>query len=383
MAVYKDEKNMTKDGRKWYFKVYKKDVLGNLKEYKSKKYASRQEAKEAEALFLLKRDNPIHKPFLLVASDYFKHLKATKKASTYDTRLRDYKKHIEPFFKNFEIDNINIMTLKNWKEEIEKKNYSLEFSNKLYTTLSNILDFAISNYGLPENLLKKIGRFQKKNDEVVSNEEKLRYITLEQFNKFIACVNDDMWQAFFYFAYYTGCRKGEIVALKWTDIDFDNRIIHINKTLYSKIKGLTKENVVVNNTKNSLNRDIKMSSLLYNILTDYKKKVSTYKDFNENWYVFGNTMYLTNTTIDRAKDEAFRLSGVTRITMHEFRHSHVSLLINEYIKSSKEKSVKVDTAKFFLMMSERMGHSIPVMEKIYMHLFPTVQDEIIDLLDNL
>lgn len=383
MAVYKDEKNMTKDGRKWYFKVYKKDALGNLKECKSKKYATKQLAKEAEALFLLKRDNPIHKPFLLVASDYLDHLKASKKASTYDTRLRDYKKHIEPFFKNFEIDNINIMALKNWKEEIEKKNYSLEFSNKLYTTLSNILDFAISNYGLPENLLKKIGRFQRKSDEIISNKEKLRYITLEQFNKFIVCVNDDMWQAFFYFAYYTGCRKGEIVALKWTDIDFDDRVIHINKTLYSKIKGLTGENVVVNNTKNSLNRDIKMSSLLYNILINYKAKVSEYSDFNENWYIFGNTMYLTNTTIDRIKDEAFEQSGVPRITMHEFRHSHVSLLINEYIKASNEKNVKVDTTKFFLMMSERMGHTIAVMQKTYMHLFPAVQDEIIDLLDNL
>ena len=64
--------------------------------------------------------------------------------------------------------------------------------------------------------------------------------------------------------------------------------------------------------------------------------------------------------------------------MHEFRHSHVSLLANEYLKSGQ-----TDTAKFFVMMSNRMGHSIQVMQDTYMHLFPSVQDEIVDLLDNL
>ena len=64
--------------------------------------------------------------------------------------------------------------------------------------------------------------------------------------------------------------------------------------------------------------------------------------------------------------------------MYEFRHSHVSLLINEYLKFGQ-----TDTAKFFVMISNRLGHSIKVMQDTYIHLFPTIQDEIVDLLDNL
>ena len=45
--------------------------------------------------------------------------------------------------------------------------------------------------------------------------------------------------------------------------------------------------------------------------------------------------------------------------------------------------MKIDTAKFFLMMSNRMGHTIEVMQETYMHLFPSIQDEIVDLLDNI
>ena len=72
------------------------------------------------------------------------------------------------------------------------------------------------------------------------------------------------------------------------------------------------------------------------------------------------------------------------ITLHEFRHSHVSLLINEYVKVSKEKGSKIDMDKFFFMLSTRLGHSIEVMLKTYAHLSPDImQDEIVDLLDNL
>ena len=53
MAVYKD-KNKTKDGRSWYFKIYKKDYNGINKAYKSKRYLTKKDAQEAEALFRLK-----------------------------------------------------------------------------------------------------------------------------------------------------------------------------------------------------------------------------------------------------------------------------------------------------------------------------------------
>ena len=123
--------------------------------------------------------------------------------------------------------------------------------------------------------------------------------------------------------------------------------------------------------------------MLNTSLIEYKNEICKFKDFSENWYVFGNTRFLPETTINRYKSIYFKKSGIKEITNHEFRHSHVSLLINEYIKTSKEKNMKIDTAKFFLIMSNRMGHSIKVMQETYMHLFPTIQDEIVDLLDNL
>lgn len=385
MAVYNetDKTKWTKDGRHWYFMCYKKDFNGINRKYKSKKYLKKTEAEEAERLFLMKRDNPASKDFSLIAKDYFDDLSKKRKESTVYTLFRDYEKHINPYFCNKKINEVNLQNLHEWKEILEKEQYSLNYLNKLYSVFSGILNFAVANYGLEDNKLKILGRFQRKNDKVIANDERIRYITVDQFNTFINYVHDSMWKTFFYFCFYTGARKGEIVALTWNDIDLDKKIVHINKTLYAKIKGRYGHDVSITNTKNAKNRDIKINNLLNDKLIQYKNEVKKYNDFKNSWFVFGNASYLSNTQIDRIKDKAFKESGIPRITMHEFRHSHVSLLINEYIKVSKEKNMKIDTAKFFLMMSNRMGHTIQVMQNTYMHLFPTIQDEIIELLDNL
>lgn len=378
MAIYKDS-NKTKDGRSWYFKVYKKDYLGNNKVYKSKRYLTKKEATDEQAIFLLKRDNPYSKPFDVVAKGFFEELKKSSKPSTYYTYEKDYNKHIEPFFNKMNILSINVNSIREWAENMEKLNLSVAYLNKIRNIIKGIFNYAIRNFGLTVNPVEIYGTFKNKNDEIIKDEDKIRYITYDEFKSFIKVIDNDLWNAFFTFAYYTGCRKGEIQAIKWSDIDFDKNEITINKTLYETRGGTPN----INSTKNNLNRKIVMSKTLKETLINYKNKVKQFCDYNDSWFVFGNSTYLKKTTIERTKHKYFELSGVHEITMHEFRHSHVSLLINEYVNTSKSKNMKIDTAKFFLMMSSRMGHTIEVMQKTYMHLFPTIQDEIVDLLDNL
>lgn len=367
ITIYKDKP--TKDGRCYFFKKYK-----NGKHYSSAKYRTTEEVEKAYSMFVLKNENPINKRFDLVAKDYFEYMYKTKKESTVYCYEMAYNKHIYPYFKSFYINKVNIQDIRKWAENMEKKGLSIRYLNKCYDILKTIFDFAMKNYSLNSNPVQIFGRFQKKNDEVIKDEEKIRYITLEEFNKFISVITIPLWKTFFITLFYTGCRKSELQALTWNDINFNNNEITIDKIISVK----TTEHYKITNTKNAINRKIKMSKTLRDCLLKYKNEVMKYKDYSDDWFVFGNTRFLPQTNIDRKKHEYFKLSNVKEITIHEFRHSHVSLLINEYIKSGQ-----TDTAKFFLMVSNRMGHSIDVMQKTYMHLFPTIQDEIVDLLDNL
>lgn len=373
MAVYKDL-NSTKDGRSWYFKVYKKDLEGNNKCYKSKRYSTKKDAQEQERLFLMKRDNPLHKSFKLIAKAYFEEIYKTKKESSVYSYENAYNKNIKPYFESFYIDNITTTNINHWKLELEKKGLKLNYLNKLYSILKGIFDFAIKNYGLTANPVALLGRFQSSSEDIISDEQKIRYITFEDFNKFISVIDDITWKTFFIFLFYTGMRKGEVQALNWKDINFTTNEIIVNKTLSVK----TKEQYKITTTKNYINRKIKMNNTLKKQLLEYKEEMMKYNDYSENWFVFGSTRFMPQTTIDNKKHYYFKLSGVKEITIHEFRHSHVSLLINEYIKSGQ-----TDTTKFFLMVSNRLGHSIKVMQDVYLHLFPTIQNDIVALLDNL
>ena len=382
MAVLneKNKSKWTKDGRHWYFVAYYNDIYGKRKQYVSKKYISKLEAEQEELLFLAKRENHSLVKFSVVAMDYFKYMYQIRKESSIYSYENAYKNNIAPYFENLYINNINIQNINFWRLEMTKKGFKLNYLNKLYNIFKGIFDFAIKNYGLKENPVHLAGRFERVREEVVTDKERLRYITKEEFNKFIVNVDDITWKTFFIFLYYTGMRKGEIQALNWNDIDFTNNEIIVNKTLSIK----TKEAIYkITSTKNYLNRKVKMSKILVDQLLEYKDYMKTFSDFNESWFVFGGPRFMPQITIDRKKHYYFSLCDVPEITIHEFRHSHVTLVVNEFIKKSNDLNIPIDATKLFLMLANRMGHTVQVMQRVYMFLIPTIQNEIVDILDNL
>ncbi len=376
MSVFKD-KEKTKDGRQWRFKVYYHNEDGKLKPYTSKRYLLKKEAEAAERVFKLNRDVPVKKRFDVVADDYFKDAYIRLKESTVNTYYSQYKNNILPYFKNKFIDEINVSDIENWKNKLIDRKIKTSTCNEYYVVFKEIFTYANRKFELNYNPVSLSGRFKRRNDEVIKTEEKLRYITYEEYCKLIEVIHDDLYHCLFLTFYFAGMREGEMQALTWNDIDFNRKVVIVNKTLSTN----TKEGIYkITNTKNCLNREISMSKILYEELKRYKEVVMKYDDFSSDWFVFGNGDFLSTYQMNKYRKIYFKEAGLEKrlITIHEFRHSHVSLCINEYIKSGQS-----DSTKFFLMMSQRMGHSLRVMQETYMHLFPSVQDNIVSLLDNL
>lgn len=94
------------------------------------------------------------------------------------------------------------------------------------------------------------------------------------------------------------------------------------------------------------------------------------QDFFKQYYsltpddrIFPVTKYYLSHEMDRGCKE----SGVKRIRVHDLRHSHVSLLINMGFTA--------------LAIGKRVGHSAEKITYRYAHLFPSVQTEMVDRLD--
>ena len=116
-----------------------------------------------------------------------------------------------------------------------------------------------------------------------------------------------------------------------------------------------------------------MPLLLKVLLLELYQHYMAYDGFNDKWFVFGGYRHLPSKNIDREKDQYFDLvketygKEINRITNHEFRHSHASYLISQGIRPE--------------LIAYRLGDTVAVIMKTYAHLFPEVEDEIIEQLD--
>lgn len=381
MAIFKS-KAITRDGRKWYFSVCYLTANGERKRKKSQQYASKPEAQETERLFLLDvKHNRIDITFKEMYYQYLEYTAENIKGSTKYCKNNRIKNHIMNYFEKMNIHNITANAIIAWKSKINKKTYgkgkkySLQYKQTLMVELRAALNYGVNFCGLKENVARKIINFQDKSETVISDEEKLRYITPDEYRLFTSVIEKKVFKVFFAFLYYMGVRKGEAQALTWEDILWDVNKARIIKTVTNKTDELDENGFQfkITNTKNRKNRTIKIPPILKNMLFELYTYYSAFEGFNDKWFVFGGHRHLASKTIDREKDYYFDLAKETygviinRITNHEFRHSHASFLIS--------KGVKIE------LIAYRLGDTVGVVQKTYAHLFPEVEDIIIEELD--
>lgn len=362
MPVYKS-KEPTKDGRSWFFKCQYKDAYGEVHSKKSKKYMLKKEAEEAEREFLRSCGETISNK--IIWDDLVKEF--LENSHNKDGTLYSKKINLEKYgniFKSKNIYSITPLLIEKWKIEMNKEKLATSSKQNIFNYFKTVFDYAFKKHYIDINPFRITENFEKNPNEInVKHEEEL-YLTPEEFNQFISVIDDDFWRLFFSFAFYMGTRKGEQIAIQWKDIDFENHTVKIYKQL--NLKGLKKDNLFIP-TKNSVIRTISVPNKLWDMIINQYKESSKIIGFNNEFFVFGDDKYMAYTTIDRKKDYYFELSRVKRITMHQFRHSHASLLISNNVPLN--------------VIAKRLGDTPDVVLKTYAHLFPQKEAEVLNILN--
>ena len=240
MAVYKS-KAVTKDERKWYFSTFYLTANGKRKRKKSRQYASRLEAQDAERQFF-SDINPkrINITFEEMYYQYLEYADESIKGSTKYCKKNRIKNHVLDYFGKMNIHDITVNTVISWKSKINKgtyskgKKYALQYKQTLMIELRTVLKYGVDFCGLRENVACKVITFQDKGEAVITDEEKIRYITPTEYNLFASVIEKTVFKVFFAFLYYMGVRKGEAQALNWQDILWDTNQVRIIKTITNK-----------------------------------------------------------------------------------------------------------------------------------------------------
>ena len=297
---------------------------------------------------------------------YLNEKKYELRESTLDKNRRTLNRYVRPL--NIRISKLNVQNLSEWKKGINELDLKPRSKKNIFATFRSLLYWAVAKEYIPSNPLNKVGNFRNAYEE----KPVLQFYTPEQYSKYsksaykIASETGFYdFYVFFSIAYFTGARKGEIHALRWSDLK-DNKIV-ISKSITQKLPGGDRETPPKNKTSN---RSIQIPIPLQGILKEHKKRGKEYKGFNKSYYICGGIHPLRDSTLSKMNFRIAKEAGLPHIRIHDFRHSHVSLLANAGVN--------------ILEISRRLGHSdIEQTLNTYSHFYPQEEDKALSILNNI
>lgn len=348
MAVSKDKKT-----GKWFYYGRHED----RSQYKKRGFDTKKEARIAELDYLsaLEDEALDSITFEELATKYMEWYKPRRKASSYSKISGIIDAHLIPHFGNKDVSSIRTRDVMTYQTSIAGK-YSGHHARKIFTTFSAVLNFGVKMEYLKENVARLVGSGD------IEIKKRMDYWTLEEFKEFLKNVDDELYYALFMTLYYSGMRKGELLALTWADIDFNTNVINVDKTEYNRV-------VTTPKTPSSI-RKIMMPKHVISLLKKLKKSAATTAPVKSNYVVFGEFFdSIPTSTLDRQYDKYIKLSGVNRIRLHDFRHSHASYLINK--------------GTIISVVAKRLGHGdIATTLNTYSHLYPSTEIDAIEKMED-
>lgn len=374
-----------KDGKQKYkVRVNYIDSYGKYKQMDRIAYGA-EEAKELECQLIAdSKEKPTScKLTLNELYDEFIRAKTYELRESTVKKLADrLKRHVLSYLGDTRVDKLTIPQLQQWKISIEEyksektgEKLSLTYKQSLYANFREFLNYAVQMKYIPKNLLLNLGNFK----DPYNQKRKCDYYTAEEYRTFseeiYKCASESEavgniyeWHFFVFFsiAFYTGLRKGEIHALRWSDIDSKN-ILHVTKSISQKLKGDDRETPPKNNTSI---RDLQLPLPLIKILSKHKERCSKLDGFSQDSFICGFDKPLRDTTVDKKNKKYAEEAGLKKIRIHDFRHSHASLLANEGINIQE--------------IARRLGHSnIEITWNTYSHLYPREEERAIQILNKI
>jgi len=373
MPVY-EEKGKIDGQNRWFIRTYVEDEFGKKKQITkhNKEWIGRKGyylAVQEESRLKNKAYSNFDGMTLNDLFDLYKdHITESLKQSSVTKEVDNYTLFIGPKLGHKEITQItakDVMDLHSYlnrqtitikredsKREVGEHPFSVGYKRSIHTTLSCLLAFGCKYAGLTQNVASLVGNFKRPKGTKKKAEN---FLTLNQFNEYIKYEKNDIYKTFFTILFYSGMRRGELLALTAEDVDFDRNEIIIDKAINPRNGKLA----TLPKTDKS-NRTIQMLEVVSDTLKEYLK--------NSDKNLFGLEK-IKPTTLQRKCDNNCKKAGVTKnIRVHDFRHSFASLCINN--------GVPIE------ILSEYLGHeNISTTLETYAHLYPNSQNKLIQILN--
>lgn len=301
-----------------------------VKGIKKKKAEERKKAEEEALLF------PMVEQYLASLPNQIKESSIVSKESV-------FRSHILPHFTpETKMADLTVPVLYAWQDKIwgmkqeDGEFYSYNYLSKIRGNFASFFEWYSGRYDKP-NPFSKIKRPKKR-----SAKEEMSFWTREEFERFIAVVDHPTYHAFFTMLFYTGRRKGEVMALSPADVKKDS--ILFNKTYTNKTKGTTFK---ITTAKTDKTGRTPICPTLRAALEAYTPEKGP--------FFFGGEKPIPPETIRQRFIRYCNAAGMEPIRIHDLRHSFVSMLIHE--------------GASVMIVADLIGDTVEQVIKTYGHLY--------------
>lgn len=283
--------------------------------------------------------------FSNVARSWLEYKKPNLRESTYIQYQGHVDNHLNPFFGKAKISRIDFDSIEKYIFCSHKTGTNPATLNKTLITLGSILKYAVKKKYINANPIHEV----EKQKAVSSVTGKINFLTPDEINSLFENTDAPKFKTLFMMAVLTGMRQGELLGLKWDDIDFGANQAHVKRTFnYGKF----------HEPKTPASyRSIDLSPALMHELKKWKMaRPPNVLDLvfpSEN----GKAIDYHN-MVKRYFHPALRKARVKRVRFHDLRHTYATLLIDQgehpkYIQSQMgHSSIKVTLDTYGHLMKD-------------------------------
>ena len=296
-------------------------------------------------------------------------VQSSKSPSTVGIYSRVLNRHVDPILGAVQVKDINPDQIQTLYSQRLSEGFSKHAVHQIHQVLHVAFEHALKLRLIPRNPVSYTSPPKPKRTEMsFYDESQVQTLLLT------AQSITDHYYPLYYLAVHTGMRQGELLGLKWEDLDWNRRTLNVHRQLAYLPGGAFEFRDP--KTKHG-KRTILLSTGAIDILRQNQDNhLHQRRRKGDAWQEHG-LMFPSKTgtpvnpsNLRRAFRELLKKSGLPKIRFHDLRHTAASLMLNN--------------GTDVLIVSRRMGHAqASITLDVYGHLIPSKQEDVVQLMDEI
>lgn len=326
----------------------------------TKKVAQEELNKVLESLkitnYIPDRKVPLFKD---VAQEWLEHKKLNLRASTWSVYEGHTRNHFNEFL-DLKINQINTKMVEQYINKRQEQGMNISTLKKVLISLGQIFNLSVKRGYCIKNPVSEADRPRTQGKER-QNGKKIQILTPPEISSFLDKAKTQKYKMLFSLAIFSGARQGELLGLKWSDIDWQNNQIHIQRTFNNGAFFITKTH--------EGNRKIDIGPSTMKALKEWKL-ACPHGEFDLVFPTTKGTPINHNNMVNRYFRPTLKTANLEPIRFHDLRHTYASLLIEQG-----------ENIKY---IQTQLGHSNPTVTlNVYAHLIKPSNQESAQRLENM